>query len=122
MFNPFLRRGIVMLAGVAAAVMTFAAPLHADVNGPQAFYFTATCTGIGDVLLVNSFSARTAALQVVGKTTVVLVGADFSGSPGLQNLASKTGSTCTFTGLGPSPDQITALDPPITAPAVIVHG
>jgi hypothetical protein len=122
MFSRFLRRGVVMLAGVAAAVMMFAAPLHADINGPQAFYFTATCTGIGDVLLVNTGTARTAAVQVVGTTTVVLVGSEPSGSPGVQKLASNTGTSCTFTGFGPSPDQIQPLDPPQTVPAVIVNG
>jgi hypothetical protein len=116
------RRLATMLAGVGAAMTIFAGPVRADVTGSQAFYFTASCTGIGDVLLVNAFSARAAALQVVGTHTVVLVGSEPSGSPGLQNLAARAGTTCTFTGFGPSPNQIQPLNPPLTAPAVITGG
>jgi len=122
MVSRLLRRSLVMVAGVGVAIMLFAAPLHADVNGPQAFYFTATCSGIGDVLLVNTIPARTAALQVVGSTTVVLVGSEPSSSPGVQNKAAAAGTSCTFTGFGPAPDQIEQLDPPVTQPAVIVNG
>jgi hypothetical protein len=102
--------------------MMLAAPLHADVTGPQAFYFTATCSGIDDVLLVNATQGRNAMLQVVGTTTIVLVGSSPSGSPGIQNRAAAAGTTCTFTGFGPSPDQIEPVNPPITEPVVIVNG
>jgi len=122
MFSRSVKRGIVIFAGVAAAAMMFTAPLHADITGPQAFYFTATCTGIGDVLLVNTRPARTAAVQVVGTNTVVLVGSEPSGSPGVQKLAGNAETSCTFTGFGPSPDEIQPLDPPQTIPAVIVGG
>jgi hypothetical protein len=111
-----------MLLGAGAAVMMFAAPVHADVRGPQAFYFTATCSGLGNVLLTNPAPARNAMTQVVGTNTIVLVGSGPSGSPGIQKRAAAAATSCTFTGFGPSPDQIQPLDPPFTAPAVIVNG
>jgi len=122
MVSRFIRRCIVTLVGAGAVVMMFAAPLHADVTGPQAFYFTATCSGIGDVLLTNPAPGRNAMTQVVGTNTIVLVGSSPSGSPGIQKRAAAAGTSCTFTGFGPSPDQIQPINPPFTEPAVIVNG
>jgi hypothetical protein len=108
--------------GSIALLAVGAAPLHADVTGPQAFYFSATCSDIGDVLLVNATRGHNAMVQVVGTNTIVLVGSGGGGSPGIQKRAAAAGTSCTFTGFGPSPDQLEPVDPPFTLPAVIVNG
>jgi hypothetical protein len=120
MVSHFIRRAAVTLAGVGAAVMIFAASVRADVTGPQAFYFEATCSDIGTVLMTNVGQARTTVFQVVGQTTVVLLTASSNpaGPPGLANLANAAGTTCTFFEGGPSPDQLQPF-PPITEPVLI---
>jgi hypothetical protein len=116
-----IRRFAVALAVAgAASLMSFAAPVRADVVGPQAFYFAATCTGIGDVVVTNPGLSNTIAFQVLGTTTVILVPdtTNPSGVPGLASRAAASGTTCTFTAGGESPDQLDPF-PPITLPAVI---
>jgi hypothetical protein len=116
-----IRRTAVALVAVAAvSLMSFAAPVRADVVGPQAAYFAATCTGIGDVVVTNAGLSRTIAFQVLGTTTVVLVPdtTNPSGVPGLARQAAAAGTTCTFTAAGESPDQLDPF-PPVTLPVVI---
>jgi hypothetical protein len=100
----------VVVAGVGAGVARADAPPH-ELAG-QPFYFAASCTGIGDVLLVNQSLANTAALRIVGKHGVVLLA-----KPGIEKRAD---AECTFTGGGFSPETIEPFDEPFTLPAVIV--
>jgi hypothetical protein len=119
--RPLIRRSAVALVAVGTvSLLSFAAPVRADVVGPQAFYFAATCTGIGDVVVTNAGLSRTIAFQVLGTTTVVLVPdtSNPSGVPGLASQAAAAGTTCTFTAGGGSPDQLDPF-PPITLPVVL---
>jgi hypothetical protein len=100
----------VVVAGVGAGVARADAPPH-ELAG-QPFYFAASCTGIGDVLLVNQSLANTAALRIVGGHGVVLLA-----KPGIEKRAD---AECTFTGGGFSPETIEPFDEPFTLPAVIV--
>lgn len=111
--------GALVVVG-AVTLLSFAAPVRADVVGPQAFYFAATCTGLGDVVVTNAGVSRTIAFQVLGTTTVILVPdtTNPSGVPGLASQAAAAGTTCTFTAGGDSPDQLDPF-PPITLPVVI---
>jgi hypothetical protein len=100
----------VVVAGVGAGVARADAP--PDELAGQPFYFAASCTGIGDVLLVNQSLANTAALRIVGGHGVVLLA-----KPGIEKRAD---AECTFTGGGFSPETIEPFDEPFTLPAVIV--
>ena len=62
--------------------------------------------------------AHTAAFQVVGTNTIILV--PFNGAPGVLERALAAGTTCTVTAVGPPG----ALEPvePSTFPVVIVNG
>lgn len=80
----------------------------------QPFYFSATCTTIGDVVLVNQALARTVALQVVGGPGVVH--GPFNDAPGIEKVAN---AECTLTGGGFSPETIEPFDEPFTFPAFI---
>lgn len=123
MMRRSIRRIAVALVVVGAtSLLSFAAPVRADVVSPtQSFYFAATCTGLGDVVVTNASVSRTIAFQVLGTTTVVLVPegtTNPSGVPGLASQAAAAGTTCTFTAGGDSPDQLEPF-PPITLPVVI---
>jgi hypothetical protein len=100
----------VVISGVGAGVARADQPPLEFAGQP--FYFTANCTGIGDVILVNQSLAHRAALQIVGGQGVVLVG-----KPGIEKRAS---AECTFTGGGTSPETIEPFDEPSTVPVVIV--
>jgi hypothetical protein len=106
-----------VLASVVAAFV-FAVPAQADPTGPTAFYFSATCTGLGSVILTNAGPSLTAALQVLGSTTVVLLPVN----QGIVKRAFAAGTTCTFTGAGPSPDDLVAFDPPRPPDPVVIVG
>jgi hypothetical protein len=83
----------------------------------QPFYFSATCTDIGDVIFVNQSLAFTAALRVVGAQTVVLVPfGNFEHARVVQNST----ATCTFTGGGFSIDAIEPFEP-VEVPVVIIN-
>jgi hypothetical protein len=84
----------------------------------QPFYFSATCSDLGDVILVNQSLARTAALHVVGTNTVVI--ATFGSVGGARGTEHRANATCTFTGAGPTIDTIEPFDEPFTTPVVIV--
>lgn len=103
---------VVMMAGVGAGVARADQPTL-DLAG-QPFYFSATCTGIGDVILFNQSLARTSALVLVGSPGVVV--APFSGR-GIERVAN---AECTFTGGGPTPETIEPFDEPFSVPALIV--
>jgi hypothetical protein len=114
-------RSLFATIAVAAAVSLAAAgAASADpVVGPKVFQFSATCSGIGSVILTNLGPAHANALQVVGANTVVLV--PVNDAPGILKRALAAGTTCTFTGAGP-PGDIQPLEEPFTTPAVIVNG
>jgi hypothetical protein len=103
---------IVMIAGVAPGVARADQP-PLELAG-QPFYFSATCTGMGDVILFNQSLARTSALVLVGSPGVVVV--PFSGR-GIERVAN---AECTITGGGPTPETIEPFDEPFTFPALIV--
>ena len=109
--KPMLAAIAVVVAGVGAGVARADQPPH-ELAG-QPFYFAATCTGIGDVLLVNQSLANPAALRIVGGHGIVLLV-----KPGIEKRAD---AECTITGGGFSPGSIEPIDDPITLPVVIVN-
>ena len=113
-----LRRSVATLATVGAAAMALTATGQADPNGPQAFYFGADCTGIGSVVLVNTGPSRTAALQVLGTNTIVLVPVNRA----IEDRALAAGTTCTFMSHGADPNDLEPNEEPSTDPVVIVSG
>jgi len=113
-----LRRSVATLATVGAAALALAATGQADPNGPQAFYFGADCTGIGSVVLVNTGPSRTAALQVLGTSTIVLVPVNQA----IEERALAAGTTCTFLSHGTDPSNLEPNEEPSTDPVVIVSG
>jgi hypothetical protein len=103
---------VVMIAGVAPGLARADQP-PLDLAG-QPFYFSATCTGIGDVILFNQSLARPSGLVIVGRPGVVVT--PFSGR-GIERAAN---GECTITGGGETIDTIEPLDEPFTFPALIV--
>ena len=103
----------VVMSGVGAGVARADQP-PLDLAG-QPFYFSATCTGIGDLVLVNQSLARTAALRVVGGHGVVVE--PLNGAPGIEKVAN---AECTITGGGFTPDTSEPFDEPFSVPAFIV--
>lgn len=81
----------------------------------QPFYFSGTCTGIGDVIIVNQSLARTAALRIVGGHGVVVE--PLNGAPGIEEVAN---AECTITGGGFSSETIEPFDEPFSFAAFIV--
>jgi hypothetical protein len=108
-------RRAVIIAVLAGALATGLGPGAASAQQPeiefagQPFYFSATCTGVGDVILVNQSLARRPALLVVGSTTVIVPRFD----------GGRTNGSCTFTGSGFSIDTIEPLDEPFTFAVLI---
>jgi hypothetical protein len=103
----------VVMSGLGAGVARADQP-PLDLAG-QPFYFSATCTGLGDLVLVNQSLARTAALLVVGSHGVVVE--PLNGAPGIERVAN---AECTITGGGFSPETIEPFDEPFSFPAFIV--
>ena len=115
-----MRRFIATIVAAGAASLIVASGVSADpVAPPNTFQFSATCTGIGSVILTNTAPAF-GALHVVGTNAIVLVPEGVIPSPGLLKQALAAGTTCTFTGGGP-PGHIEPFDP-FTFPVVIVNG
>ena len=115
-----MRRLIAAIVAAGAASLMVAGGVSADpIAGPAAFEFTATCSGLGSVLLTNAARSR-GVLLVVGTSTSVLVPDVATPSSALLQKALAAGTTCTFTGLGP-PGHIEPTDP-FTLPVVIVNG
>jgi hypothetical protein len=99
----------VVVAGVGAGVARADAPPHEFAGQP--FYFAGSCTGLGDVIVVNQSLAHTGAVRVVGSQTVIVLG-----KPGIEAHAN---GECTFTGGGFSPETIEPFDEPFTLPVYI---
>ena len=99
----------VVVSGVGAGVARAEQP-PLELAG-QPFYFAASCTGVGDVVLVNQSLALTHGLRILGGGIVLL------GTRGIDQRAS---AECTLTGGGFSPETIEPFDEPFTFPAVIV--
>jgi hypothetical protein len=104
---------VVVISGVGADSARADMPDISVAGKP--FYFSATCTGLGDIVLVNQSLARTSALRVVGSRTVVVE--PLSGARGIERVAN---AECTITGGGFSPETIEPFDEPISFPAFIV--
>jgi hypothetical protein len=100
----------VVVSGVGAGVARADQP-PLELAG-QPFYFSGSCTGIGDVVLVNQSLAHTHALRIVGGHGVVLLGT--------RGIDQRANAECTITGGGFSPESIEPFDEPFTFPAVIV--
>jgi hypothetical protein len=107
-----------LLAGVGAGVSRAGQP-PVDLAG-QPFYFSATCTGLGEVILANQSLSRTAALHVVGANTVII--ATFGSIGGARGTQHQSNGTCTFTGGGFTPTTIAPFDEPFTEPVFVVSG
>jgi hypothetical protein len=107
--KPLLAAIAVAVAGVGAGVARADAPPHELAGTP--FYFAASCTGLGDVIVVNQSLAHTGAMRVVGSQTAIVVG-----KPGIEAHAN---GECTFTGGGFSPQTIEPFDQALTLPVHI---
>ena len=107
--KPLLAAIAVVVAGVGAGVARADAPPHELAGTP--FYFSAGCTGLGDVIVVNQSLAHTGAVRVVGSQTAIVLG-----KPGIETHAN---GECTFTGGGFSPETIEPFDQAFTLPVHI---
>jgi len=103
----------VLLAVLAGTGMTSVARADAPPHelAGQPFYFAASCTALGDVIVWNQSLAHTGAVRVVGSQTVIVLG-----KPGIEAHAN---GVCTFTGGGFSPGTIEPFDEPFTLPVHI---
>ncbi len=102
---------VLTMSGVGAGVARANQP-PLDLAG-QPFYFSATCTGIGDVVLFNqSLAPRPSLVVVVGPAGVVI--------PSYDNPHFRTNGTCTITGGGFSIATIAPFDVPFTLDVLIV--
>jgi hypothetical protein len=100
-----MRRFIATIAAAGAALLMVASSVSADpVAGPTAFEFSATCSGLGSVILTNAGPSH-GALLVVGTSTSVLVPEAATPSPALLQKALAAGTTCTFTGGAAGPHR-----------------
>jgi len=99
----------VVFAGVGAGVARAEPPPHELAGTP--FSVAASCTGLGDVIVVNQSLAHTGAVRVVGSQAVIVLG-----KPGIEAHAN---GECTFTGGGFSPETIEPFDEPFTLPVHI---
>ena len=121
-----MRRSLALTAIALVVAVGEVATAAADpVQPPKTFQFALTCTGIGDVLATNIGPSHTAAFQVVGTNTVILLGLTgqfgLVGPPGIVTQALAAGTTCTLTAAGP-PGSLEPEEPPVTFPVVIVNG
>ncbi len=107
--KPLLAVIAVVVAGVGAGVARADQP-PLELAG-QPFYFAATCTGLGDVVVVNQSFAHTGSVRVVGSQRVIVLG-----KPGIEAHAN---GECTFTSGGFSPETLEPFDEPFTLPVHI---
>jgi hypothetical protein len=107
--KPLLAAIAVVVAGVGAGVARADAPPHELAGTP--FYFAASCTGLGDVIVVNQSLAHTGSVRVVGSQSVIVLA-----KPRIEAHAN---GECTFTGGGFSPETIEPFDEPFTLPVHI---
>ena len=94
----------VVVIGAVAGVARADAPPHELAGTP--FYFEATCTGLGDVIVWNQSLAHTGSVRVVGSQRVIVLG-----KPGIEAHAN---GECTFTAGGFTPDTLEPFDEPFT--------
>ena len=84
------------------------------------FFFSANCTGLGDVILENIGLSHNAALRVLGSNVVVVAPiGSVGGARGIENAPPASGTTCTFTGGGFSLTDIQPFEEPFTVPVLI---
>ena len=116
-----MRRALALLAsaGILIAPQLGASAL-ADANGPNAFQFAGTCTGLGQVVGTNAGPAASGVWQVVGTTTVLQFATHANGPAPRLAKAVAAGTTCTVTAAGPA-GQLAPIDP-VVFPVVIVNG
>lgn len=107
--KPLLAAIAVAITAMGASVARADAPPHELAGTP--FYFAASCTGLGDVIVWNQSLAHTGAVQVVGSQAVIVLG-----KPGIETHAN---GECTFTGGGFTPETIEPFDEPFTLPVHI---
>ena len=101
---------IVTIVAAGAVSLMVASGVSADpISGPTAFEFSATCSGLGSVILTNAGPSH-GALLVVGTSIGVLVPEVATPSSALLQKALAAGTTCTFTGGGP-PGNIEPMTP-----------
>jgi hypothetical protein len=111
----------VVVAGAALATAGVASADRGDHGKP--FYFSANCTGLGDVTLSSIGLSRGAAQHVVGSNIVVVAtDASIGGARGIESAPPAAGATCTFTGGGFSLADIQPFDEPFTRAVLITHG
>ena len=97
-----------LLAGAAVALAVGSTATADPLRPPKAVTIDVTCTGLGPVTITNLGPAHTAAFQVIGSNTIILV--PLNGAPGILNRALAAGTTCTEVSSG------------FTVPVVIVNG
>ena len=107
--KPFLAALAVFASSVGANVARADAPPHELAGTP--FYFAASCTGLGDVIVWNQSLAHTGAVRVVGSQGTIVLG-----KPGIEAHAN---GECTFTAGGFSPETLEPFDQPFTLPVHI---
>jgi len=102
---------VVLAAALATGMGAGAASADQPPLAGQEFFLTMTCTGLGDVIVVNQALAPHPGLRVVGATTVIV--------PREEN--GRANGECTFTGGGPALDEIEPFEEPfLTIPVLIV--
>jgi hypothetical protein len=106
-----------------ATVVVLAAPGVASADRGdhgKPFYFSANCTGLGDVILSNIGLSHNAALRVLdSKVVVVATDASIGGARGIESAPPAAGTTCTFTGGGFSLADIQPFEEPFTRAVLI---
>ena len=117
-----MKRTLAMIFVVALTAFAGAGVASADRGDHgKPFYFSANCTGLGDVILSSIGLSRGAAQHVVGSNAVVVVtDASPGGARGIETAPPASGATCTFTGGGFSLADIQPFDEPFTR-AVLIH-
>ena len=98
-----------IVLGLGAGVARADAPPH-ELAG-QPFYFAGSCTGLGDVIVVNQSLAHTGSVRVVGTQTVIVLGK--------RGIELHANGECSFTGGGFSVETIEPFDEPFTVPVHI---
>jgi hypothetical protein len=118
-----MRRTLIIFV-VALTALAAAGGASADRGDHgKRFYFSANCTGLGDVTLSSIGLSRGAAQHVVGSNVVVVVtDASIGGARGIETAPPASGATCTFTGGGFSLTDIEPFDESFTRAVLIRRG
>ena len=107
----FVAVSVVALVAVFGLGTVQAAKPPLELAG-QPFYFTAHCTDVGNVILVNQSLAH-GSLRGVGTNVVVV--------PRFHDNSARINGTCTFTGGGFTVGTIEPFDEPFTLSVLIVN-